>query len=228
MTRIDYDSPWKEVLKHFFPAFMTLCLPEISHQIDWPRGHEFLDKELHAVMRDQKIGKRIADKLIKVWLKNGEEHWLLVHIEVQAQAEHDFPERMYIYNYRIFDYHRKPIISIAILADDDPKWRPNAYTRTAWQTKVQFEFATIKLLDYLGQEVALAQNANPFATIIWAHLGALQTRQQDERRFQLKMAITRALYEHGFSKQYIVNLFSHTPQLAAGLYTMGDSKGGEM
>jgi len=207
MTRANYDSPWKDVLKHFFPAFMMFCLPDIAQEIDWSRNHEFLDKELHALLRDQKIGKRIADKLVKVWLQNGEECWLLIHIEVQAQPEPDFPQRMYIYNYRIFDYHHQPIVSIAILADDDPHWRPSTYKRVYWQTKLFFEFETIKLLDYRGQEEKLSQNSNPFAIVIWAHLAALQTKQQDALRFQSKTTITRALYEHGFSKQYVINLF---------------------
>lgn len=29
-----------------------------------------------------------------------------------------FPERMYIYNYRLFDRHKKRVISLAVLADN--------------------------------------------------------------------------------------------------------------
>jgi hypothetical protein len=38
------------------------------------------------------------------------------HIEVQGQVEPDFPEPMYVYNYRLFDRYHRPVASFAILA----------------------------------------------------------------------------------------------------------------
>lgn len=124
MKRTDFDSPWKNVMYHFLRAFMEFCLPNAAMDIDWSKDYVSLDKELNAIGRQQAVGKRIADTLFKVWLKNGEEVWLLLHIEIQASEETHFPERMYVYNYRIFDRYKKPIISVAILADDDPNWHP--------------------------------------------------------------------------------------------------------
>jgi hypothetical protein len=51
--------------------------------------------------RDAEIGKRLADVLVKVFLKDGSEKWLLIHIEVQGYYEKEFGRRMFIYNYRI-------------------------------------------------------------------------------------------------------------------------------
>lgn len=31
---------------------------------------------------------------------------------------------MFVYNYRIFDRYDRPVASLAVLADDDPGWRP--------------------------------------------------------------------------------------------------------
>ena len=147
--------------------------------------------------------------LFKVWLKSGEEIWLLLHVEVQAREEKNFPERMYIYHYRIFDRYRKSVVSVAILADDDPNWRPSTYQRSALSnTKVQFEFSTIKLLDYANQLETLCQYSNPFAIVIWAHLESLKTRKKDNQRLTAKIAVTRALYDNGYSKDYILALFS--------------------
>ena len=36
------------------------------------------------------LGKRLVDKLVKIYRIGGEESWILVHIEVQAQEESDF------------------------------------------------------------------------------------------------------------------------------------------
>lgn len=208
MKAANYDSPWKNILNYFLPAFMDFCLPHVAAAIDWSKGYVSLDKELHAISRRQKAGKRTVDTLFKVWLKSGEEVWLLLHIEVQAHKDVLFPERMYIYNYRSFDRYQKPIVSVAILADGDPNWRPCCYERSSLANKLYFEFATVKLLDYAIRKQDLSQESNPFAIVIWAHLEALQTRKQPQQRLFSKLAVTRALYKHGFSKDYILHLFA--------------------
>jgi hypothetical protein len=48
-----------------------------------------LDGELQQVARESETGKRITDKLVKVYLRNGEEQWIVAHIEVQNQKEDD-------------------------------------------------------------------------------------------------------------------------------------------
>jgi hypothetical protein len=102
-TRVDYDSPWKEVLERFFQEFIEFCVPAAYDEIDWHQSPEFLDKELQRVVRKSKAGRHTVDKLIKVWLKDGSEAWLLIHIEVQNQRDESFVQRMYVYSYRIFD-----------------------------------------------------------------------------------------------------------------------------
>ena len=97
----DYDSPWKEALEHYFPDFLALLFPWIHAAIDWSKGYEFLDKELQQVVRDAELGRRYADKLVKVYTRDGAETWVLVHVEVQGAAEAGFSQRMYVYNYRL-------------------------------------------------------------------------------------------------------------------------------
>ena len=96
----DFDSPWKNALEWYFPEFMAFCFPTAHAEIDWSRGVEFLDKELQQVVRDAKLGRRYADKLAKVWLKNGQEQWVLAHVEVQGDHETHYGRRIYTYNYR--------------------------------------------------------------------------------------------------------------------------------
>jgi len=61
----DYDSPWKEAIEQYFPAFIAFFFPDIHTDIAWDRGYEFLDKELERVVRDATIGRRYADKLLE-------------------------------------------------------------------------------------------------------------------------------------------------------------------
>jgi len=101
MEQADYDSPWKDVLDLLFDSFMALFFPFAHERIDWSRGFEFLDKELQKIAADAAVGRRVMDKLVKVWLKSGEEVWALIHIEIQGQRETGFERRLYVYNYRI-------------------------------------------------------------------------------------------------------------------------------
>jgi hypothetical protein len=119
-ARADFDSPWKEALDRYFEAFLAFFFPVAHADIDWSRGYEMLDKELQKIVRTARQGRRVVDKLVKVWLKTGEEGWLLIHVEVQARKERDFARRMHVYNYRIFDRYDREVVSLAVLVDDDP------------------------------------------------------------------------------------------------------------
>ena len=105
----DYDSPWKEAIERYFPEFMAFYFPKAAALIDWSKEYVFLDQELRAVMKDAELGKRLVDKLVRVTLLDGTESWIYIHIEVQGKRETKFPERMYVYNYRLYDRYRRPI-----------------------------------------------------------------------------------------------------------------------
>ncbi len=166
----DLDGPWKEALEHFLEWFLALCFPEVHSGIDWSRGYESLDKEFQQIVRDARLSKRLADKLFKVWRNDGSEAWLLVHVEIQGHREKDFPERMYVYSYRIYDRYRQQVASLAVLCDEHPAWRPDHFGYNNWGCRVGIWFPVVKLIDFRGKEAALEQSADPFGAIILAHL----------------------------------------------------------
>ncbi len=173
----DYDSPWKEALDLYFEPFLAFFFPQAHADIDWGRGYEMLDKELQQIVREAEVGRRYVDKLVKVWLKSGAESWLLIHVEIQTWREGKFAKRMYVYNYRLFDRYDREVISLAVLADDDPNWRPDHYGYTRWGFRAGIEFPSVKLLDFAPHWQSLEANPNPFATVVLAHLKTLETRQ---------------------------------------------------
>lgn len=120
---MDADPPWKDILERYFVQFIEFFFPHIFSEIDWERGHEFLDKELQKIMRSSKTGRRTVDKLVKVRLKDGSEIWALIHVEIQGKSDSGFAKRMYVYNYRLFDKHDKKIVSLAVLTDDRKSWK---------------------------------------------------------------------------------------------------------
>jgi len=203
----EFDSPWKEVIERYFQDFIRFFCPQADEEIDWTRDYEFLDKELQQVVRDAELGRRLADKLVKVWRTGGEEAWVLIHLEVQSQEESGFTERMFVYHYRIYDRYKRRVASIAILGDERSSWRPNQFGYELWGSEVRFRFPVVKLIDYQQQWSALEASSNPFATVVMAHLKAQQTRADRSRRFEWKLAITRRLYEQDYSRQDVLNLF---------------------
>jgi hypothetical protein len=203
----DYDSPWKEALEAYFTECLAFFFPEVARDIDWTRGYQFLDKELQQVAPEAPTGQRTVDKLVQVWCKTGEPRWVLVHLEVQSQRDVDFAERMYMYNYRLFDRYHKQVASFAILGDTHPNWRPTSYGYRLWDCEVSLKFPVVKLMDYQKQLATLEQHSNPFAMVVLAHLYTQETRGQPEQRYALKWQLTRMLYERGYTKRDIQLLF---------------------
>jgi hypothetical protein len=202
-----YDSPWKEGLDHYFPQFIAFFFPKAYAEIDWERGYENLEEELRKVVRDSKVSERRADKLTKVWLKNGEERYVLIHTEILADRDTGFPERMFVYNYRIFDRYHKLVVSLAVLGDESPSWRPDQHGWDLWDCQMSLRFPVVKLIDYKGRWQELAQSANPFAIVVMAHLKTKETHGDPTSRLQWKTRMVRMLYERGFQRQDVLELF---------------------
>ncbi|MEH1847107.1 MAG: transposase [Nostoc sp.] len=203
----DYDSPWKEVIELYFPRFLEFFFTQAYAEIDWTRPYEFLDTELQQLEPDAEIGRRLVDKVAKVWLLDGEQAWVLVHVEVQGQYDSRFAERMYTYNYRLFNHHKKRVISLAVLADEQANWRPSSYSYHLGGCRVSLEFPVAKLLDYEQGWKSLEQTTNPFGVIVMAHLKTKATQRNPENRLQWKLSLVRRLYERGYNREDIQELF---------------------
>ncbi len=203
----EFDTPWKDAIEHYFPEFISFFFPQANAEIDWTKNFEFLDKELQQVVRDAELGKRLVDKLVKLYRQNGEEAWVLVHIEVQSQEESNFAQRMFVYNYRIYDRYKRTVASLAVLGDERDTWRPNQFGYQLFGCEVEFRFPVVKVLDYQQQWQALEVNPNPFATVVMAHLKAQETKSDRNKRKEWKLILTRRLYEKGYRREDIINLF---------------------
>lgn len=202
-----YDSPWKQALEQYFEPFLVFFFPTAHSVIDWNYIPESLDKELQQLMPEAEVGKRIADKLFKVWRQGGEEAWVLVHVEVQSQEESGFAERMYVYNYRCFDRYRKQVISLAVLGDEQASWRPSSYGYALGGCELSLKFPVAKLLDYETQWQVLEESLNPFAMVVMAHLKTKATHNKPQERKQWKWSLVRRLFERGYSREDVVQLF---------------------
>ncbi len=205
-NKSDYDSGWKEAIENFFEDFLLFYFPDVHIDIDFSKGIEFLDKEFNTIVKESEETKRYADKLVKVYLKTGEEKWILIHIEVQGSYEEGFELRLYVYNYRIYDKYKMEVITLVVLTDEDENYRPEVYEVSRWGFEHRFKFPLVKLMDY-RDKIDINKAENPFEIITYAHLKNLETKRNKEERLFWKVTLVKALYGKGYQKEYILKLY---------------------
>ena len=207
-SRDTYDSPWKDVLELYLEDFLALYFPVLHALVDWTRPVVSLDNELRQIFPDSELGGRAADKLFQVWTRDGECLEIMIHVEVQAQAEAAFPERMLVYHYRIYDRYHRPVVSLAVLCDDQPSFHPKSFTACDLAgCRFRLDFPTVKLLEYNDRWNELEASRNPFAVVAMAHLKTQATRSDPDERYRWKILLIRGLYDKGYDRDYVVNLF---------------------
>jgi len=203
------DALWKELVTEFFPEFLHFFFPAIGKEIDFSAGWETLDKELQKIAPESEVGKKVADMLFKVYLKSGEEQWIMLHIEVQGYPEPNFSERMFVYNYRIYDRYRRAVVSLGVLTDRRKGYRPREFGWRLDGFEHVMRFPVAKLLDWEGKEEELEESENPFGIVV---LGWLKGREREEgvrfeERLKLSRRIMRMFLERGYKKEQIRRLF---------------------
>ena len=82
---IDQDGLWKKAIRDLFEDFLLFFAPELHAHVDFSKTPDFLQQELFQEVADKKKGRRMADKSVKVILKDGVEKWILIHVEVQSK-----------------------------------------------------------------------------------------------------------------------------------------------
>ena len=201
------DTLWKEIIKDLFEDFITFFIEDLAKEIDFSKGIDFLDKELATLTSKSENINRDADALVKVYLKNGEEKWVLVHIEVQGYIDKEFPKRMFTYYYRILDKFDKKITAITILTDGNKNYNPNCYQESFYGTELNYKYNSFKILDKTEEE--LKENKNPFALIILAGLYVIKSKKtkDEQKKYNFKYTLIKLLKERKYSKEKIRSLF---------------------
>ena len=204
----DFDSPWKEALDAYFPSFLLFFFPKVYAAVDWSRGYVFLDKEFQKITRDAEQGRRYVDKLVRVFRNDGKETWLLIHVEIQGQPDANFPERMFVYYYRIIDRYKRETVSLGVLSDSSEDFRPGPYTHECLGCGITFTFPVAKVLDYGKDWSKLEQSDNAFAMVVMAHLKAQEIGVgEGEERRRWKLHLIRLLYDQGYGRKDVLQLF---------------------
>jgi len=95
-----------------------------------------------------------------------------------------------------------------VLTDANPKYRPCEYAKNVFGCELYFRFPIVKVLDYAAKWDALENSSNPFSVVVMAHLKAQETAKGGEtERKKWKLYLARMLYERGYDKKDILELF---------------------
>jgi hypothetical protein len=213
---ITADNPWKEVCEKKLPLALALLYPLVHQTLDWSLDYEALDQELRRWAPASKAGGRIADRLIKAnALGSGDPRYF--HLEVQGKKERGFRRRIHVCNLRAEERFNAHIVSMVLLTDENPTWRPRRYVsglfpipkkpgeeeetpapegkkrRQRYLDERSLGFLTVKLIDFRGQEAELEALDNPVGLVVVAHLEALRTRNDPKAREDVKLRLLRNL-----------------------------------
>jgi len=188
------DILLKSAFEEAFPDLLRFFFDKADIIFDIERGFEFLDKELSELFPEleKQGGSRFADMLVKTYLMNGREEWILVHIEIEAGTLKNFARRMFQYYYRIYDRFEVEIAALAVFTGGNNQYRPSQYRKDFLGTKIIYAYNAYGILDH--SEVQLLKMNNPFALIVLAAQKALlMDKIPEEELGEQRLTIARAL-----------------------------------
>lgn len=202
MFRKKDDVLLKSAFEEAFPDLLRFYFQDADAIFDMERGFEFMDKELIELFPEleKQGGTRFVDLLVKTFLKNGAEEWILVHIEIQGGNAKGFPNRMFRYWYRIYDRYEVDITALAVFTGGKSQPRPNTFHKSFLGTEVSYKYNTYHVFDHSQEE--LLEMDNPFALIVLAAqkallMGNIPEEELGEHRLTVARALIRSQkYDH--------------------------------
>jgi hypothetical protein len=200
------DGAWKCALDCLLEECLTLCFPAIAAKLDLSRALTILETELQlpAAGTSPAASACHADRVLRGHARDGRR--VCLHIEVQCQRDEHFAERMYVYHALLFAKYRLPVISMAILGDSCPGWRPDAFGYCFGDSALSLCFGVAKLLDLAPALPPLLAAGNGFALFATAHLETIRTKGEPFARLAAKCTLTAILCGFGWEQGRLVRM----------------------
>ena len=180
-------------------------LPLLAGLIDWTSNPEWLDKEIGQIIGRSGRRNQEVDLLFKVRLIDGRDQWILCHLEIQSSYETDFIARIDLYNSGLKWLFQQEVLTLAILTDLNPDWRPSEYHFEFGGYGVDRRFPVCKVLDHLQSD--WADGRTLIVEVARAQIAALCTASDPESRYNSKTELVRNLYSAGYNQDEIREIF---------------------
>jgi len=199
-TVVNQDGLWKKVIGDLFEDFLLFFAPELYNEVDFSKAPDFLQQELFQEIANRKKGTNYADQIVKVHLHDGEEKWILVHIEVEGSLDSDFPKRMFRYFYRIYDKYEKKIVAFAVRTGPGGSKEPSVFNYSYFGTTLDYAYNTYNVSDYAEDELALSNRL--FCKVVLAAKYMHGTKNRMDERYRFKMKLMREILK--MDNHYII------------------------
>ncbi|MBQ7558943.1 MAG: Rpn family recombination-promoting nuclease/putative transposase [Synergistaceae bacterium] len=200
------DGIWKDFIAEFWREILQRFLPALYNKADLEHEPEFLDKELRDLLanlepENQKSKTKYVDNLLKIFLKDGGEEWVLLHIEIQGRGGENFSLRMFRYYCLIFTHHNEHPAALAILTAKRPKkdGEPGIYNHKFFGTEINYKYNIIKAYEFTDEE--LKSIGSLVDLFIYALKKSKENRKSNSEKFKYMKEILRLLAEKDFSIQ---------------------------
>ncbi|WP_316747381.1 hypothetical protein [Pedobacter gandavensis] len=162
------DLLLKAAMEESFPHMLRFFYKDADLLFDMERGFEYMDKELLEIYPERlsRGGTRLADVLVKVFMKDGAFQWFLLHLEIQGKYSSGFPFRMFEYYYRLVDRFKVPVIAFAIFSGAENQQFSDTYHSSLLGTGLAYRYQGYQIFQHSAGEL-LAMD-NPFALVVLA------------------------------------------------------------
>jgi hypothetical protein len=201
----DYDGAWKEALRLHLQEFIEKYFPAEYAAIDWSCEPEWFDKELSLILAQSGQRNREVDVVVKVRLLDGNEQWILVHLEVQTSYEPNFTTRIARYNAGLTWSFGQRVVTLVVLADLRRGWLPDEDVFRVGTFQSRLTFPVCKLLERLDDDWKNDQSLP--VLLARAQIEAPRTSSDPDGRYQAKSSLVRGLYELGYNAEKIRGIF---------------------
>jgi hypothetical protein len=148
---------------------------------------------------------RRVDVLVKVRLRNGQEQWILVHLEIQSSHEEGFASRISLYNAGIYWICQQRVLTLVMLADLRRGWVPHEDVFQIGTFEYRLRFPVCKLIDRLDTD--LRDDHSLPVLVARAQIEALRTAGDPEGRYRAKRTLVLGLYDLGYNEQQVREIF---------------------
>jgi hypothetical protein len=190
---MDIDALWKEFLTEFLEDSIVVLNPDLYRIVNWSIPPQYLEQELFNALKGKykiKDKRKFTDKLVKLSLKTGTDHFVLLHAEAQHEPEENFNRRMYVYRSLIYlRYDIEDITAIAIFTGTPPDLDTLDYHHSTYGTELIYRFNSFIIAHQ--KESELIKSNNPFLIAALAALYVYKTcyrtlflRKNEEKFFE--------------------------------------------
>lgn len=207
------DLLWKDLASEFTEDFILFFFGKrLFNAIDFSVPAESLEQEFNEVFAANEPTKKIADKIIRLQLKNGKSKFIILHVEFQGKGEKLFRLRMFTYfMYIFFKYKTTDVTALAIYTGAG---RPEIYDRfhvIHHGTEIMYKFNTYTVRNQ--SETELLKSNNPFAFAVLASLYLIKAGNDELKKLEIKKKLLNIALEKGFDYPKLYRLLNFVKYL---------------